>query len=373
MGNWTLRRKLVTFVLVVMIMFLAVRGVAWASQSYDIYLRFVLEEAESTAQTLAVAIGQGDYWNEPARMQEFLSTLQDQAGQMENGGLVGRGNREILITDHSGQVVAATDPEMVGALLPQAAQLALARAIDEGVMQTFGVKSGSGMVYHLAVPIEINGQRDGALSVQYFQDPARVLARASVVSELFTFTVLTAALVLILLVGLRKMVLRPLAILEEGAAYVGAGDLDVRIDLETGDELETVACAFNRMAGSLKVFQAEQVAREKQETLMEVACVTASELSQPLTVVLGYAELLQEQGVPTPEFFEEAVTSIQRSSQRMVAIIRQLSSLSGGYGLPAYSNYSLSALAVQSGLTSGSQMPGEARELAFRMNKCGLA
>src|SRR5207244_8754009 len=40
--------------------------------------------------------------------------------------------------------------------------------------------------------------------------------------------------------------------LQAGAARIGAGELDRRIDIHTGDELEGLAGDFNRMAGDLQ-------------------------------------------------------------------------------------------------------------------------
>ena len=49
----------------------------------------------------------------------------------------------------------------------------------------------------------------------------------------------------------RRMVV-PIQALQEGAARVGAGDLDYRIKIDTGDELERLAHQFNRMAADLR-------------------------------------------------------------------------------------------------------------------------
>jgi signal transduction histidine kinase len=49
----------------------------------------------------------------------------------------------------------------------------------------------------------------------------------------------------------RKMV-TPIQALQAGAARIGAGELDQRIDVKTGDELETLAAQFNSMAAQLK-------------------------------------------------------------------------------------------------------------------------
>lgn len=321
MKRWTLRRKIVSFVLVVMAVFLVARTVGDTYQSYGVYLHFVIREARSTALTLATAISQDGYWDDPNQMQGLLSSLHDRAGQ---------DGREVLVVDSSGRVLAATNSAMSGSMLPAELQRTLHKVADPGAAASLGMLNATGTTNHYAVPIQIDGQTKGALLVQYFQDPAILLAGTAAWFEIFIFTLMTMGLVLILLVGLRKMVLQPLAVLEKGAARFGEGDLDARIVLRTGDELETVADAFNRMAGALKVYHAERIAQEKQATLVEVACVTASELSQPLTVVLGYAELLHEQEVLSPELLDEAVESIQRGSQQMTAIVRQLSSMSGG-------------------------------------------
>jgi methyl-accepting chemotaxis protein len=84
------------------------------------------------------------------------------------------------------------------------------------------------------------------------------LPRAEALEPLYeaamrTATVLLGGLVLAALVALfmvRRMV-GPIRLLQAGAARIGAGDLDSRIDVRTGDELESLADQFNIMAGQL--------------------------------------------------------------------------------------------------------------------------
>jgi len=54
-----------------------------------------------------------------------------------------------------------------------------------------------------------------------------------------------------LLIGRR--VVRPVEVLRQGAARLGAGALDYRIDLKTGDELQALAESLNRIAAQLQV------------------------------------------------------------------------------------------------------------------------
>jgi signal transduction histidine kinase len=51
---------------------------------------------------------------------------------------------------------------------------------------------------------------------------------------------------------LARALVRPLRALQEGAAQIGAGDLDRRIEVHTGDELEGLAEQFNRMSAQLR-------------------------------------------------------------------------------------------------------------------------
>jgi len=52
--------------------------------------------------------------------------------------------------------------------------------------------------------------------------------------------------------ALARGMVRPIRTLEEGAERIGAGNLDQKIEVHTGDELESLANRFNRMSSQLK-------------------------------------------------------------------------------------------------------------------------
>ena len=84
---------------------------------------------------------------------------------------------------------------------------------------------------------------------------------------------LLAGIVLSLLAAIflaRRMV-QPIRALQEGAAQIGAGNLDQRISVRTGDELEALGEQFNKMAGDLKESYAglEQKVEERTAELRE--------------------------------------------------------------------------------------------------------
>ena len=74
---------------------------------------------------------------------------------------------------------------------------------------------------------------------------------------------------------LARSMVRPIRILQEGAARIGAGDLEQKIDIRTGDELEALAGQFNQMSVQLRESYAglekrvEDRTAELQETLAQ--------------------------------------------------------------------------------------------------------
>jgi len=97
---------------------------------------------------------------------------------------------------------------------------------------------------------------------------------------------LAACLVLAFLAGLylaRRMVV-PIEALRAGAAKIGSGDLDQRIAIKTGDELEALAQEFNQMAGQLK---------ESYAGLEQKVADRTHELSEALDQQTATAEVLR--------------------------------------------------------------------------------
>ncbi|MGD9617755.1 MAG: ATP-binding protein [Alphaproteobacteria bacterium] len=92
-----------------------------------------------------------------------------------------------------------------------------------------------------------------------------------------------AAAILLALVLARRMT-GPIHAIAEGAERFGAGDFGRRIDVQTGDELETLAGQFNRMAADLQKSYAELEQRVADRT---------AELSEALEQQTATAEVLR--------------------------------------------------------------------------------
>jgi signal transduction histidine kinase/HAMP domain-containing protein len=83
---------------------------------------------------------------------------------------------------------------------------------------------------------------------------------------------------------LARRMARPIQVLQESAAKIGAGDLEHQIDLRSGDELETLADDFNRMTSRL---------RESYVTLEQKVEDRTRELTEALEQQTATAEILR--------------------------------------------------------------------------------
>jgi signal transduction histidine kinase len=133
---------------------------------------------------------------------------------------------------------------------------------------------------------------------------------------------------------LARRLARPILKLRRGAEKIAQGDLSTRIDVRTGDDVETLARDFNRMADQLqdytvglerkvseKTAQLEAANRHKSEFLANMS----HELRTPLNAVIGFSEALREEmfGKLNPKQLEY-VGDIHGSGMHLLSLINDI-------------------------------------------------
>jgi signal transduction histidine kinase len=127
---------------------------------------------------------------------------------------------------------------------------------------------------------------------------------------------------------------RPILELRAAAARVGSGDLEGRIRLETGDEIQALGAEFNAMADKLRESYSglEQKVAEKTAELAlanrhksEFLANMSHELRTPLNAVIGFSEALRD------EYFgalngkqKEYVVDIHSSGEHLLSLINEV-------------------------------------------------
>ncbi|MCK7511870.1 MAG: HAMP domain-containing protein [Desulfobacterales bacterium] len=112
--------------------------------------------------------------------------------------------------------------------------------------------------------------------------------------EIVEFLVVLSAFFLVLVVvfsrGIRSMIIVPVRKLLAGTREVGLGNLEVRIEHRSRDEMMTLIDGFNTMIRNLKAHEQELAEMSKKVAWTEMARKVAHEIKNPLTPIQLSAE-----------------------------------------------------------------------------------
>ena len=133
-----------------------------------------------------------------------------------------------------------------------------------------------------------------------------------------------------------RRVTQPLRQLRDSAEAVGRGDFSKRVEIISNDECGELAVVFNRMTENLKTShqelektvetlkstQNQLIQSEKLSGIGEFVAGVAHELNNPLTSVMGFAELLQQSDLP--EQHRRYLDVMFKSAKRCQKIVQSL-------------------------------------------------
>jgi len=162
-------------------------------------------------------------------------------------------------------------------------------------------------------------------------------------SMLRTSSLVLVGLVVALLASLfvARRVLGPLELLRKGTERIGGGDLDFRLNIKSGDEIEILADEFNKMTEHLSAAytglehkvaertQALTIANEKLEEASKLKSQFLAnvnhELRTPVSAIIGYGRLvLRETEGQISQLQRENLQDLLHNAERLLSQIDSL-------------------------------------------------
>jgi signal transduction histidine kinase len=122
---------------------------------------------------------------------------------------------------------------------------------------------------------------------------------------------------------LSRSVTRPVARLLEETVRIGAGDLDEPVEPGPADEIGALARGFEQMRTSLQQARADLIRAERLSAVGRAASAIVHDFAQPVTVLAGYVDLLEE-SVDDPNERAEFFRIVRRQLENLRGMMQEV-------------------------------------------------
>jgi signal transduction histidine kinase len=310
------------------ISFIAVAATIFSTTAFSIgyfranYVTAVEQEAAAVGRTIEASLESslslGFELNELAGVNERLGYTTSSYADISG----------VYVSDLLGKVIFHSDPSRIGKEIRYEGGDAESRLDDGSLAKTISV---SGRTYHeISINIHKNDSIVGYLKLEI---PDEVITRKIMamtgVYILVSFVALAIAVVVSF--GIGKKIARPIVDLDKAAGMMAGGNLSVRAEATTTDEIGDLSKTFNQMAGEIEKNQKklEQNIVELHDLLelkTEFLHIIDHQLRTPLSVMRGYLEFWrngQYQKFP-PEKQEDIKHKIVTAADQLSSIIHSM-------------------------------------------------
>ncbi|MHA7964151.1 sensor histidine kinase [Paenibacillus sp. CAU 1782] len=191
----------------------------------------------------------------------------------------------------------------------------------------------------LAFPLKSNEATIGIL--RYQRDYSELYQRNLQLQEtLKLFAIAIFVFIFIASVLISRKITNPVRQLTRRSAEVAQGKLDTRIEITTRDEIGELAASFNVMVNRIRE-QIDVIQQERDEVKQVQARSktffdnVTHELKTPLTTIVGYAQLLKDNGFTDKAYFDKGLDYIINESGRLNRMVVDILD----YSVASASNY----------------------------------
>jgi two-component system sensor histidine kinase HydH len=256
--------------------------------------------------------------------------LYDFSGVQQNAAVAKRDNDLLYIIVYSKEgltVVHTDDPSLVMSSDPSSEaadsmkrKSAFVREIE--VESHFSGKRQR--VFDVSVPVKTPESarrwatiRIGISPDRLYQSLAQIRAQILQIGLIGLFFGLLGALVVAERIG------APISKLMMGSLRAAEGDLSQRIEVHSGDELESLAANFNYMMDQIKSNQEERIKSERLAAVGHMVNSIVHDCRTPITVIKGFASVLEDFDL-SREKSQECLRFIDFEVERMERMLEEI-------------------------------------------------
>lgn len=220
---------------------------------------------------------------------------------------------ELMLLDAAGRAAVSTTG-YVSAQNAPAPDFAAAMASEAGAGEA--VYTGANGEKVLAVTTLLSPQTDDIAAIRLVTS-LTLLDKNIATMVLISLCVVAAVVLFTLWSGLFfiRSIVRPLAAIEQTAAKMARGNLDIRLESKYNDEIGKLSGTINYMASEL-----DKSDRLKNEFISSVS----HELRTPLTSIKGWAETIGNIADPEDPRHRRGVQVIAQEADRLYAMVEEL-------------------------------------------------
>lgn len=180
----------------------------------------------------------------------------------------------------------------------------------------------------ISFPIQIEGKIIGIMTYSKdYTDLFNNNSRFLLITGLFAAAIFLAMLITSYLIS--GHLVKPIKSLIRNTDQISKGKYDLDIDIDSRDEIGELANKFEDMAKTVKrqieiIEKDRDEIRETQEQTKSFFDNVTHELKTPLTTILGYAQVIKENGFTDREFFDRGTSYIINEGQRLNDLVMDI-------------------------------------------------
>lgn len=295
------------------------------TQAQSIITKDMMELSESSKAVIqSTMISRGDLTED--NLKKLANTI---CSDLSN--LLGNG---VELYNSEGSLLASTIYEAEISELRASDDISL--ALDGNMAYTVFPHKG---IVSFSYPLIFYGERVGVVR-QVCDYTTLYYNSGYVLSINIVSTMITVIVAIIMFVFITRLVINPVRKLSRTMIDMSRSpEAPHTMPVQSRDEIGLLTSEYNNMAQTIS--HQLEIIHEEKEALSKTLSYkkdfydrVTHDLKTPLTTIIGYSDIIKEQGASDPEFLERGITQINQEARRLLNMINELLTVSRTDSLP---------------------------------------